>query len=116
MTYAMLGGLFVAAAAVLALAVTPRLRRPGRWWWACLLVAAWLVVLTAVFDSLMVAADLFRYREAALLGPRLLLTPLEDFAWPLFAALALPASWEVLGVMGRLIGRRVGRLGRSEAR
>jgi lycopene cyclase domain-containing protein len=114
-TYAGLGALFVAAAAMLALALTPRLRRPGRWWGACLSAAAALVVLTAVFDSLMVAADLFRYREAALLGPRVLLTPLEDLAWPLFAALALPALWEVLGTMGRLVGRQ-GRRRRDEPR
>lgn len=101
MTYALLGLLFVGAAALLAVAITPRLHRPGHWWSACLVVAVVLVVLTALFDSLMVAADLFRYRHAALLGPRVLLTPVEDLAWPLFAALALPALWEALGQVDR---------------
>jgi hypothetical protein len=75
------------------------------------------VLLTAVFDSVMIAADLFRYRQAALWGPRVLLTPVEDLAWPLFAVIALPALWELLGRVGR-VGRagRAGREGRHGSR
>jgi hypothetical protein len=57
-------------------------------------------VLTAVFDSLMILTDLFRYQAGALLGPRVLLVPVEDFAWPVCAVLALPALWELLGRRG----------------
>lgn len=102
MTYALLAVPFLAAGVLIALLATRRVHRPRRWWAATLLVGAVLVVATGVFDSLMVAADLFRYREAALLGPRVLLTPVEDFAWPVFAVLAVPALWELLG------GRRTG--------
>lgn len=83
----------VAAATLVAAAVTERRRgRRG----APLVVVALatgtvLSVLTVVFDSAMIAADLFRYDEAALLGPRLWLTPVEDLAWPWAAALLLPA-------------------------
>ncbi|WP_341854477.1 hypothetical protein [Brachybacterium sp. GPGPB12] len=49
-----------------------------------------------MFDSLMIAADLFRYAEEDLLGVRLLLTPLEDLAWPLAAGLLLPSLWLLL--------------------
>jgi hypothetical protein len=32
-----------------------------------------------------------------LLGWHVILAPVEDFAWPLAAALALPSLWELLG-------------------
>ena len=97
MTYALLAVPFLAAGLVLAVLATQRMPHARRWWAATLLVGAVLVVLTGVFDSLMVAADLFRYRDAALLGPRVLRTPVEDLAWPVFAVLAVPALWEMLG-------------------
>jgi lycopene cyclase domain-containing protein len=89
--------LFLAGAAAVAV-VAAVVRRPGRRWWACTaLVAGVLLVLTAVFDSLMIAADLFRFDESRLLGWHVILAPVEDFAWPLASALALPALWELLG-------------------
>ena len=96
MSYAGLAGLFlIVPVLVAALAVVQR--RPGRGWWAATagtIVVLW--VMTAVFDSLMIAADLFRYAEEDLLGVRLLLTPLEDLAWPLAAGLLLPSLWLLL--------------------
>ena len=62
---------------------------------ALLFVAA--AALTAAFDSLMIAADLFRYDAGSLTGLRVLLAPVEDFAWPVVAVLLLPALWELLG-------------------
>jgi lycopene cyclase domain-containing protein len=89
--------LFLAVASVMTAAVAV-VRRPGRrWWWCTAAVAGVLLVLTAVFDSLMIAADLFRFDESRLLGWHVLLAPVEDFAWPLASALALPALWELLG-------------------
>ncbi|WP_435744795.1 lycopene cyclase domain-containing protein [Nocardioides sp. SYSU DS0663] len=96
MTYAGLAGIFLALSAAL-LAVAVVRRRPGpRWWAATALTAAVLAVLTVVFDSLMIAADLFRYGEGA--EPAFLLwkAPVEDLAWPLAAVLALPALWLLL--------------------
>lgn len=101
MTYAVLAGLFLAGGGVLAVVAGRGVRRPRVWWLATLAVGLVLVALTAVFDNLMVAADLFRYDDAALLGPRLLLVPVEDFAWPLFSALVLPALWELVGRVRR---------------
>jgi lycopene cyclase domain-containing protein len=72
-------------------------RRPGpRWWLITAATIAVLLVLTIIFDSLMIAADLFRYAEDDLLGVRFLLTPLEDLAWPLAAGLLLPSLWLLL--------------------
>ena len=55
-----------------------------------------LVVLTAVFDSLMIAAGLFSYADEHLAGPAIGLAPIEDFAYPLAGALLLPALWTAL--------------------
>jgi lycopene cyclase domain-containing protein len=101
MTYAGLAAVFLAVAVLTALAAA-RLARPGRsWWWSTVAVAVALCVLTAVFDTLMIHADLFRYDTGALLGLRVLLVPVEDFAWPVAAALGLPALWELLALIGR---------------
>ncbi|RZU62998.1 lycopene cyclase domain-containing protein [Zhihengliuella halotolerans] len=52
-----------------------------------------LVILTAVFDNLMLAAGLFGYTPETLSGHHIGLAPLEDFAYPVAAAILLPALW-----------------------
>ena len=91
MTYVSLAGLFVLASLpLLLLAVV--VRRPSRRWWAATgLTALSLVVLTAVFDTAMIAADLFRFDESKLIGLRVGLAPIEDFAWPIAAVAVVPA-------------------------
>ncbi|RHA41621.1 lycopene cyclase domain-containing protein [Cellulomonas rhizosphaerae] len=96
MTYLGLGLLFVAACLVVAV-VTGLRRREPHFWSSIALTAVVLLVLTVVFDSLMVASDLFRYDEANLVGVRIWLTPVEDLAWPIAAALLLPSVWVLLG-------------------
>ncbi|MCS5478076.1 lycopene cyclase domain-containing protein [Corynebacterium sp. YIM 101645] len=56
-------------------------------------VAAVLLVLTAVFDNLMIWAGLVAYGDAQRLGPQIGLVPIEDFFYPLFVALIVPAFW-----------------------
>lgn len=91
MTYATLALPFVGLAVVV-LVVAAVVRRPGRrWWTATGLTLLALLVLTAVFDNVMIAADLFRYDDAITSGLTIGLAPLEDFAWPLAAGLGLPA-------------------------
>ncbi|GLJ61818.1 hypothetical protein GCM10017576_19480 [Microbacterium barkeri] len=63
---------------------------------AVALAAAALVVLTAVFDSVMIAVGLFAYDDERISGVRIGLAPLEDFAYPLAAAILLPALWVAL--------------------
>lgn len=55
-----------------------------------------LCVLTMVFDTLMIAADLYVFDEAKILGVYLWGAPLEDFAYAIAAALAMPVLWTVL--------------------
>ncbi|MGO1225663.1 MULTISPECIES: lycopene cyclase domain-containing protein [unclassified Brachybacterium] len=96
MSYAALAGLFLIGP-VLTTALALMLRRPGRRWW--LLTGgtiAVLLVMTVLFDSLMIAVDLFRFEESLLLGWRIGLAPVEDLAWPLAAGLLLPSLWLLL--------------------
>ena len=91
MTYLSLAAVFVAISLVV-LVVAVVVRRPSRRWWAATgLTVVTLAVLTAVFDSLMIAADLFRFDEERLVGIHVGLAPLEDFAWPIAAVAVVPA-------------------------
>lgn len=63
---------------------------------AALVTALVMVMLTAVFDNVMIGAGLFHYEQQHLLGPSVGLAPIEDFAYPLAAAVLLPAMWVAL--------------------
>lgn len=91
MTYPVIAAVLVVVAALVSLWLAPP--RRGGIWPAIGLTAATLIVLTAVFDNLMIAADLFTYEESLTSGITLGLVPLEDFSYPLACALALPALW-----------------------
>lgn len=49
-----------------------------------------LCILTAIFDNLMIYVGLFEYADEALVGAHIGLAPVEDFAYPLVAAILLP--------------------------
>ena len=96
MTYAALAALFVAATAVIAALVSWRRRLGPAWWATTALTILGLLLLTVVFDSLMIAVDLFRYDDEQLLGWSVGLAPIEDLAWPVAAGLLLSSLWELL--------------------
>lgn len=62
-----------------------------------LIGAAAVVALTAVFDNLIVGTGIVAYDPSRILGVRVGVAPVEDFAYSLAAALALPAAWHLLG-------------------
>jgi len=99
-TYWLLNLCFLLPAALVLAAALLRRRRAGHSNRTFLLrlagTAAVLLLLTAVFDNLMIAVDLFGYNPDRISGAFLGLAPLEDFAYPLAAVLALPALWELL--------------------
>ena len=97
MTYLGLAGLFLLPVVLLVLLTSLRRRLDRRWWTVTGLTLAVLLVLTVVFDSLMIHVDLFRFEESQLTGVRLLLAPVEDLAWPVAAAFLLPTLWQLLG-------------------
>ncbi len=55
-----------------------------------------LCLLTMVFDTVMIAADLYVFDEDKILGVYVWGAPLEDFAYAIAAALAVPVLWTVL--------------------
>lgn len=60
---------------------------------ALAIAAAALMVLTALFDNVMIAAGLFAYDDTHISGIRIGAAPIEDFAYPLAAVILLPAIW-----------------------
>ena len=62
-----------------------------------LLTVLALCVLTAVFDTLMIAADLYVYAPDKILGVYVAGAPLEDFAYAIAAAVGMPVLWVALG-------------------
>lgn len=55
-----------------------------------------MLVLTVVFDNVMIAVGLVGYSTSQLGGVHLGLVPLEDLAYPLAGAVVLPFWWTVL--------------------
>ena len=98
MTYSVLNLVFLAGAAGV-LATAAVLRGPHRI--RPLLLPAGialvvLLVLTAVFDNVMIGLGIMQYSGDAISGLRIGLAPLEDFAYPLAAVILLPAVWLLL--------------------
>lgn len=89
MTYLWLnGGVMLAVAAAIyaaGCALRPRLI------WG---IMAAMVVLTAVFDSVIVGLGIVAYDPAKIIGLTLGAAPLEDFAYCLVAAVLVPFLWE----------------------
>lgn len=94
MTYLLVDAVFllicVGAAAVLLRGHSAGFWRPAA------LAGAGLLALTAVFDNVMIAVRLFTYRADAVSGLSVGRAPIEDFAYPVAAAILLPALWRRL--------------------
>lgn len=100
MTYVWICLVFLAVTVLVAAVAYARARRRARWLPLGLTLAA-LVVLTAVFDNVMIALDIMDYSPDRRLGPTLGLAPLEDFAYVVAAVILLPALWEWWGAPKR---------------
>jgi lycopene cyclase domain-containing protein len=55
------------------------------------------MVLTAIFDSVIVGTGIVAYDTSKILGLTIGLAPVEDFAYTIAAALLIPAVWILLG-------------------
>ncbi|OFL68014.1 lycopene cyclase domain-containing protein [Brevibacterium sp. HMSC063G07] len=88
MTYTLLNACFLIPAALLAWGARKRI--PTRPW---LLTAAVLIVLTIIFDNLMIGVGLFYYSPETSSGITIGLMPIEDLSYTVFAVLVLPALW-----------------------
>jgi lycopene cyclase domain-containing protein len=68
-----------------------------RWMLPGIVTGVLLFVLTAAFDTVMIAIGLFGYPDEALVGWFVGLAPIEDFAYPLAALMLLPSLWLLVG-------------------
>ncbi|MCT9871410.1 prenyltransferase [Paenarthrobacter aurescens] len=96
MTYLWLALAFIAAAVIAGVIFARRggnAGEHGKHWKAVGLAFAALAVLTAVFDSVMIGMELFHYDASHILGLKIGLAPVEDFAYPLAGVVALPGLW-----------------------
>jgi small toxic polypeptide LdrA/B/C/D len=97
MTYVLISLPFLAVAAIAAWSARPRERAAFRRRAVAVAVAAGvLLVLTAVFDSLIVGTGIVAYDDAHRSGWAIGLAPVEDFLYPIAGVLLLPATWSLL--------------------
>lgn len=94
MTYWALNAIFLGVVAAVALAALV-VRRPPRWG-AVLIAAAVLLVLTALFDNVMIGIGLVGYNRHLISGLFIGRAPLEDFAYTVAAVVLLPSLWMLL--------------------
>jgi len=91
-TYWALNAVFLAVILVLGLLAARRLP-----WAAVGLAAAVVLVMTAVFDNIMISIGLVAYNEQLISGAFIGVAPLEDFAYSIAAIVGLPSLWVLLG-------------------
>lgn len=90
-SYLVVAAAFLVPALLAYLLIPPRPR--GRDALTVLITVGVTGALTAVFDSLMIATGLFTYSPDRISGVRIGLAPIEDFAYPIAAALVCTALW-----------------------
>ena len=92
MTYVGLNAIFLAVvlAFFVVTAIVVRRRLP---WRAVLITLAAVLVLTAIFDNVIIGIGLVAYDDALLSGVRVGLAPIEDFAYTLSVAAIIPCVW-----------------------
>ena len=91
MTYWALNAIFLGVVVLAAVVAFRRLR-----WAAVGITLAILLVMTAVFDNVMISIGLVAYNEALISGAFLGVAPLEDFAYAIAAVVGLPSLWVLL--------------------
>lgn len=66
---------------------------PKAWW----MTLAGLIILTAIFDPLLIYFDIFHYGSSKILGIKFFGAPIEDFFYAFYAACIVPLIWNRLG-------------------
>jgi len=94
MTYWALNAVFLGAVAVVALAAVLTRRAPR--WAAVALVLGVVLIMTAVFDNIMIGVGLVGYDASKISGAFIGNAPLEDFAYAVAAVILLPSLWTLL--------------------
>lgn len=95
MTYWALNAIFLAVVALVAIGAAVRIRST-RPWVAIAITLGVLLVMTAVFDNVMIGVGLVGYEPSLISGAFIGIAPLEDFAYAVAAAILLPSLWMLL--------------------
>lgn len=90
-TYLILNLLFIL---VVCLVLRFRFRWPSRALFVTFII---LMVLTAVFDNLIVGLSIVDYDPSKILGVRIGYAPIEDFMYAILAVILVPAVWHKIG-------------------
>ena len=92
MTYWSLNAIFLTVVAVAALVLR---RQPA--WASVALTLGLVLVMTAVFDNVMIGIGLVGYDRSLISGAFIGIAPLEDFAYAIAAVVLLPSLWTLIG-------------------
>lgn len=95
MNYLTLNAVFLAVVAVIGVFAVLRVK-PRFPWAAVLLTLGVVLVMTAVFDNVMIAVGLVGYDRELISGIFIGIAPIEDFAYAIAAAVGLPSLWILL--------------------
>ena len=90
-TYLVVNLIFLVCIAVL---FSQHLQKPNKTWFISLVA---LIVLTAIFDSLIVWASIVGYDPTKILGLYIGFAPIEDFFYAILAIVIVPALWNLFG-------------------
>lgn len=93
-TYLLLDAAFLGVVVVVAIIAVALRRSIG--WRAVTATAGVLVLTTAVFDNIIVGLGIVAYDPRLILGVKVGVAPVEDFAYALAASLLLPTLWNLL--------------------
>lgn len=91
MNYGTLNLIFLAVVAVVVAAGLITRRTPR--WSAVGLAAAVVLIMTAIFDNVMISVGLVAYNPQLISGIFIGVAPIEDFAYAIAAVIGLPALW-----------------------
>jgi lycopene cyclase domain-containing protein len=92
MSYWTLNAIFLAVILAVAILARRRVR-----WPAVGITTAILLIMTAVFDNIMISIGLVAYNGSLISGAFIGVAPLEDFAYAIAAVVGLPSLWVLLG-------------------
>ncbi|SMQ71397.1 lycopene cyclase domain-containing protein [Agreia sp. VKM Ac-1783] len=95
MNYWSLNAIFLAVVALVAIGAAVRIRSTKPWV-AIAITLGVLLVMTAVFDNVMIGVGLVGYEPSLISGAFIGIAPLEDFAYAVAAAILLPSLWMLL--------------------
>jgi len=88
-TYLMMNIFFLVCVGVIFL---QHLVKPTKNWWIALAI---LIVLTAIFDSIIIGAGIVGYDTNKILGLYVGFAPIEDFFYAILAIIIVPALWNL---------------------